>query len=50
MEKYVLALDQGLVLEILCWELGPDPLSVTKCGAGSEIVAGRLRPEGADDA
>ena len=38
------------VLEILCWELELDPLSVTKCGAGSEILAGRLRPEGEDDA
>jgi glycerol-3-phosphate dehydrogenase len=38
------------VLEILCRELGLDPLSVTKCGAGSEILAGRLRPEGGDDA
>jgi hypothetical protein len=50
MGKYMLALDQGLVLEILCLELGLDPLSVTKCGVGSEILAGRLRPEGEDDA
>jgi hypothetical protein len=48
--KYLLALDQGLALEILCRELGPDPLSVTKCDVGSEILAGRLRPEGEDDA
>jgi len=46
----MLALDQGLVLEILCRELGLDPLFVTKCGVGSEILAGRLRPEGEDDA
>src|SRR5664280_2435328 len=38
------------VLEILCRELGLDPLSVTKCGTGSEILAGRLRPEGEGDA
>jgi len=38
------------VLEILSRELGLDPLSVTKCGAGSEVLAGRLRPEGEDDA
>jgi glycerol kinase len=25
-------------------------LSVTKCGMGSEILVGRLRPEGGDDA
>jgi glycerol-3-phosphate dehydrogenase len=38
------------VLEILSRELGLDPLTVTKFGAGSEILAGRLRPEGEDDA
>jgi glycerol-3-phosphate dehydrogenase len=38
------------VLEILCRELGLDPLSVTKCGTGSEILAGRLRPKGDNDA
>ncbi len=38
------------VLEILCRELDLDPLSVTKCGPGSEILAGRLRPEGEGDA
>ncbi|MHB8105877.1 MAG: FAD-dependent oxidoreductase [Candidatus Cryosericum sp.] len=38
------------VLEILCRELDLDPLSVTKCGPGSEILAGRLRPEGESDA
>ena len=38
------------VLEILCRELDLDPLSVTKCGAGSEILAGRLRPEGEGNA
>jgi hypothetical protein len=50
MEKYMLALDQGLALEIPCRELGLDPLSVTKCGVGSEILAGRLRPKGEGDA
>ncbi len=38
------------VLEILARELGVDPLSVTKCGMGSEILVDRLRPEGGDDA
>jgi hypothetical protein len=46
----MLALDQGLVLEIPCRELGLDSLFVTKCGVGSEILAVRLRPEGEDDA
>jgi hypothetical protein len=50
MEKHLLTLDQGLVPEIPCRELGPDSLSVTKCGVGSEILAGRLRPKGEDDA
>jgi hypothetical protein len=45
MERYMLALGQGLVLEPRL-----DPLSVTKCDVGSEILAGRLRPEGEDDA
>jgi len=38
------------VLEILARELGVDPLAVTKCGTGSEVLIGRLRPEGGDDA
>lgn len=38
------------VLEILSRELGMDPLAVTKCGTGSEILVGRLRPEGEEDA
>jgi glycerol-3-phosphate dehydrogenase len=38
------------VLEILGRELGLDPVSVTKCGTGSEILTGRLRPEGEYDA
>jgi hypothetical protein len=45
MVKDILALPQGLVLEPRL-----DPLSVTNCGVGSEILAGRLRPEGGDDA
>jgi hypothetical protein len=49
-EKCLLALDQGLVLEIPCRELGLDPLFVTKWGVGSEMLAVRLRPEGGDDA
>jgi hypothetical protein len=50
MEKHLLTLDQGLVLEIPCRELGLDALSVTKCGVGSEILVGGLWPEGGDDA
>jgi glycerol-3-phosphate dehydrogenase len=38
------------VLEILARELGMGPLSITKCGTGSEILVGQLRPEGGDDA
>jgi glycerol-3-phosphate dehydrogenase len=38
------------VLEALARELDLDPLSVTKCGTGSEILVGRLRPEGGDNA
>ncbi|MHB8070883.1 MAG: FAD-dependent oxidoreductase [Candidatus Cryosericum sp.] len=38
------------VLDILARELDTDPLSVTKCGTGSEILVGRLRPEGGDNA
>jgi glycerol-3-phosphate dehydrogenase len=37
------------VLEILGREFGLDPVSVTKCGTGSEILTGRLRPEGEYD-
>ena len=45
MVKDILELPQGLVLEPRL-----DSLSVTKCDVGSEILAGRLRPEGGDDA
>ena len=31
------------VLAILARELGFDPLEVTKCGAGSEILKGRTK-------
>ena len=34
------------VLEMLSRELNVDPLSISKCGPGSEILATRLRPEG----
>ncbi|HPS70330.1 MAG TPA: NAD(P)/FAD-dependent oxidoreductase [Candidatus Cryosericum sp.] len=34
------------VLEILSRELNMDPLLITKCGPGSEILTTRLRPEG----
>lgn len=33
------------VLEILSRELGIDPTQVSKCGAGSEVLVGKLRPE-----
>lgn len=36
-------------LEILARELHETPLQVTKCGKGSEILVGRLRPEEAED-
>jgi glycerol-3-phosphate dehydrogenase len=38
------------VLGILAREIGVDLQSVTKCGAGSEILAGQLRPGGGNNA